>query len=87
MKKHDILKLLSDQTRYDIFMKLLEYDSLVVSEIQELLNIKQANCSKHLKKLKIFNVVKSKREKNMVRYSIRDDFLDNHEYLIRYLLL
>ena len=52
MDKLEIIKLLSDSNRYQIFMKLLEYDELCVCELEELLDIKQANASKHLKRFK-----------------------------------
>ncbi|MBN2604244.1 MAG: winged helix-turn-helix transcriptional regulator [Bacilli bacterium] len=86
MEKLRILKLLSDDTRYHIFMKLLEYDELCVSELEELLAIKQANTSKHLKLLKESYVVSFKREKNMIKYRIDEDFLNDNTDLIRYLL-
>jgi ArsR family transcriptional regulator len=87
MDKLRILKLLSDDTRYNIFMKLLEYDELCVNELEELLGIKQANTSKHLKLLKESYIVSFKREKNMIKYRIDEDFLNDNTDLIRYLLI
>lgn len=86
MEKIKILKLLSDDNRYNIFMKLLEYDELCVSEIESLLGIKQANTSKHLKLFKENNIVKVTRDKNMMKYRISEEFLNDNTDLIRYLL-
>lgn len=87
LDKFSVIKLLSDQTRFNIFIKLLDYDELCVCEIEQLLNIKQANTSKHLKKLREFNVIESRREKNIVYYKIKESFLTENEGLITYLLL
>lgn len=87
MDKFTTIKMLSDETRFNIFSKLLDYDRLCVSEIEGLLGIKQANTSKHLKKLKENNVVESNRESNTIYYNIREDFMNDNEILIRYLLL
>jgi len=87
MDKLKILKLLSEDSRFHIFMKLLEYDELCVNEIEELLGIKQSNTSKHLKLLKDYNVVTFMREKNMIKYRIDEDFLNENTDLIRYLLI
>lgn len=87
MDKFTTIRMLSDETRFNIFSKLLDYDRLCVSEIEGLLGTKQANTSKHLKKLKENNVVESKRESNTIYYNIRKDFMEDNEILIRYLLL
>lgn len=87
MEKFDVIKLLSDETRFSIFKTLLDFDRLCVSEIENLLGIKQANTSKHLRKLKDFNVVESVREKNTIYYNVKEQFLTDNEELIRYLLV
>ena len=87
MDKIKVVKLLADENRFNIFMKLLEYDELCVCEIEDLLGIKQANTSKHLRKFKDMDIIKSKRVKNMVKYSIKEEFLDENEELIRYLII
>jgi ArsR family transcriptional regulator len=84
--KYEVLRVLSDGTRFNIFRTLLDFDRLCVSEVEQLLGIKQANTSKHLKKLKDYGIVVSKREKNTVFYSVSSEFLHNNELLIRYLL-
>lgn len=85
MDKFNTIKLLSDETRFNIFMKLMEFDNLCVSEIESLLGIKQANTSKHLKKFKEFGIVESIRIGNMIRYNIKESFQDENVDLIRYL--
>lgn len=87
MIKYHILKLLSDENRYNIFTKLLEYDGLCVSEIEGLLGAKQANISKHLKKFKDLDILEAHREKNMIRYKVKESFLNEHVDLIKYLMM
>jgi len=87
MDKFKAIKLLADKNRFNIFMKLLEYDELCVCEIEELLGIKQANTSKHLKKFKDLDMISSRRIKNMIKYSIKEDFLDENMDLIKYLMI
>jgi ArsR family transcriptional regulator len=64
----------------------MEYDELCVSEIESLIGIKQANTSKHIKSFKELGILNSRREKNMIKYSIKDSFLDEQESLIIYLM-
>jgi len=86
MDKFSVIKLLSDENRFNIFMKLLDYGELCVGEIEELLRIKQANTSKHLSKFKKMNILSSKREGNLIRYSIKKEFLNSNMDLIKYLM-
>ena len=85
--KFSMIKLLADKTRFQILSSLLDFDQLCVSEIEQLLGIKQANTSKHLKKMKEFGVVNSTRKGNIVYYKVTETFLHDHEALIRYLLV
>ncbi|MCK5388309.1 MAG: winged helix-turn-helix transcriptional regulator [Candidatus Izimaplasma sp.] len=87
MNKFMVLKLLADENRFNIFMKLLEYDELCVCEIEELLGIKQANTSKHLKRFKDLNMISARRIKNMIKYSIKEEFLNENMDLIKYLMI
>lgn len=87
MKKYLVIKLLSDKNRYNIFMKLLEYEELCVSEIEELLRIKQSNTSKHLSKFKQMKILHSRREGNIIKYSIKESFLEENVDLIKYLMI
>ncbi|MCF7925726.1 MAG: metalloregulator ArsR/SmtB family transcription factor [Candidatus Izimaplasma sp.] len=85
MDQFRVIKLLSDETRFQMFMKLMDYDELYVTEFVDLLHLKQANASKHLKKLRESDVIEGKRDKNIVRYHIKEDFLENNLLLIKYL--
>lgn len=87
MDKYSVVKVLSDKTRFNIFMKLLDFDQLCVCEIEELLGIKQANTSKHLKKFKEFNMVDTTRDGNVIYYKLNESFLSEHEDLVKYLIL
>ncbi len=85
--KYEIIKLISDSTRFNILTILLDYNELNVSEIEQLLGMKQSNTSKHLKKMKNAGILLSRREHNSVYYRISDKFMNYHEKLIQYLLL
>ena len=87
MKKYLIIKLLAEKNRFNIFMKLLEYGELCVCELEELLGIKQANTSKHLSQFKDINMLSSKREGNLIKYSIKEEFLNENMDLIKYLMM
>lgn len=87
MEKYEIIKLLSDSNRYKIFNILMDYDELAVSEIESLLGLKQANTSKHLRKFKDMDILESRREKNMIKYKIRNQFLNENTDLIKYLMM
>ena len=87
MDKFELIKLLSDKNRFEIFMKLLEYDELCVSEIIEILDIKQANASKHIKKFKDLNMLDSYRNGSIIKYRIKTEFIDESTDLIKFLLI
>lgn len=87
MEKQLIIKLLSDQNRYNIFIKLLEFDGLCISEIEGLLGLKQANVSKHMRQFKELEIVEYERQKNMIKYRVKDTFLNEHIDLIKYLMM
>lgn len=87
MDKYELIKLLSDRNRFDIFIKLLEYDELCVSEIIEILDIKQANASKHIKKFKELDILDSTRNGSIIKYKIKSDFIDEITDLITFLVI
>jgi ArsR family transcriptional regulator len=84
--KFEVIKLLSDRTRFQILTHLLDFDQLCVSELEQLLGTKQANTSRHLKKLKEAGVLTSHRVTHSIYYRIDPSFLREHEVLLRYLL-
>jgi ArsR family transcriptional regulator len=75
-----ILKILSDQTRLRI-LNLLKEDSLCVGEIQTLLDIKQPNASKHLEKLKLYELILSKKKAQWVYYQINLKNFEKYKFL------
>lgn len=87
MEKIEILKLLSEESRLNIFVKLLEFEGLCISELEGLLGLKQANLSKHMKKFKDLDIVESTRAKNMIKYKIKESFLSENIDLIKYLMM
>ncbi len=87
MNKYHIIKLLSDQNRFNIFIKLMEFDGLCVSELESILGLRQANVSKHLSKFKALGILDYERNKNMIKYRIKDDFLNENVDLIKYLMM
>ncbi len=87
MEKYEIIRLLSDRNRFNIFSKLMDFDELAVSEIENLLGLKQANTSKHLRRFKDLGILESRREKNMIKYKIKESFLQENMDLIKYLML
>jgi ArsR family transcriptional regulator len=87
MEKFEVIKLLSEESRFYIFMKLLEFEGLCISELEGLLGLKQANLSKHMKKFKDLDIVEFSRSKNMIKYKIRDSFLSENIDLIKYLMM
>ena len=86
MNQYQIIKLLADEIRFQIVMKLMDYEELYVSELVDLLQIKQANASKHLKKLREAGIVENRREKNMVIYTLTESFIEENLQLIKYLM-
>ena len=87
MEKYQIIKLLGEKSRFDIFMKLVEFDELCVSELVELLNLRQSNISKHLMKFKSLNMLNFTRDGNIIKYSVKNDFITENTDLIKYLFM
>ena len=72
----DLYKLFGDTTRIKILFALFESE-ICVCAICELLNMEQSAISHQLKKLKLANLVKSRREGKTVLYSLADDHVRN----------
>lgn len=85
MKQVNIFKALSDENRLNIFTALL-FKELCVCKIQEAFEMKQANVSKHMIKLKEANMVESRKEGQWVHYKVSSDFLINNLKLVEYLM-
>ena len=66
------LKALAHHSRLKLTMDLMKKDCCV-GEIQDCLSISQPNVSQHLKILKEAGIIKGKREKNRICYSLSDE--------------
>ena len=71
-KVSKIFALLGDPSRMKIVLALMEGE-LCVYHICEITDAKQSATSQHLRKLKDANIVKSRKEGNLVLYSLADE--------------
>ncbi len=70
MKKElEIIKTLSDPTRFRIF-KMLQHRDAYVCEITYILKLTMATVSSHLSKMKSLNIVNFQRIGNKIKYSL-----------------
>lgn len=83
MKSVSYLKSISNNTKLRIVSLLLE-NELCVCELEEVLNIRQANISKNLISLKDVGIVDVRRDKQRGFYFLTEEFLKN-EYLVKHL--
>ena len=70
-KELEMIKLLSDITRFRIF-KMLQHRPAFVCEITYVLGLTMATVSIHLSKLKTFGIVSSEREGNKIKYFLTE---------------
>jgi ArsR family transcriptional regulator len=63
----EVVKLLSDVTRFRIF-KMLQHRPAFVCEITHVLGLTMATVSIHLSKMRMFGIVSSERDGNKIRY-------------------
>ncbi len=79
-----MLKAISNPSRLEIIEMLSQGEKSVESIVQTT-NLTFANASQHLQVLKNNNLVKARKEKQYVYYSlINDDFLSVYQHIIRY---
>jgi len=76
------LKTISNETKLRLVSMLIE-NELCVCEMEEILNIRQANISKNLNSLKDAGIVGARREKQRAFYFLTEDFTGN-EHLINH---
>ncbi len=76
MKSVQFMKSISNNTKLRLVSLLLE-NELCVCELEEIINVRQANISKNLISLKDAGVVNVRREKQRGFYYLTDDFLSN----------
>jgi rhodanese-related sulfurtransferase/DNA-binding transcriptional ArsR family regulator len=79
-----MLKAISNPSRLEI-IEMLSQGEKNVEEIVQTTNLTFANASQHLQVLKHNNLVKARKEKQYVYYSlINDEFLSVYQHVIRY---
>ena len=79
-----MLKAISNPYRLEI-IEMLSQGEKSVEGIVQITNLTFANASQHLQVLKNNNIVKARKEKQYVFYSlINDDFLSVYQHIIRY---
>lgn len=79
-----MLKAISNPSRLEI-IEMLSQGEKSVEGIVQTTNLTIANASQHLQVLKNNNIVKARKEKQYVYYSlINDDFLSVYQHIIRY---
>jgi len=79
-----LLKAISNPSRLEI-IEMLSQGEKSVEGIVQTTNLTIANASQHLQVLKNNNIVKARKEKQFVYYSlINDDFLSVYQHIIRY---
>lgn len=76
-----IFKTLGDDVRIRIFGLLLK-NELCVCDIESVLEISQANASRHLSKMKIAGILTSRKNAQWVYYVISKKFLELHPELV-----
>jgi len=81
---HKLFKVLGDENRYKIFTYLVKHGESCVCDLESLLDIKQANLSKHLGVMKKEGVLSTKPVGKYVHYSIEPTFQVENELLIRF---
>lgn len=83
----EIFKLLGEDNRYRIFTYLAQHGESCVCDLESLLDLKQANLSKHLKKMKEAGILSSEHKGNFVHYQISESFKSEHNEFIEMVLL
>ncbi len=76
-----LFKILGDDTRLRIIGLLLK-DELCVCDIESVLEISQANASRHLGKMKSSGILSSRKKAQWIYYSINKKLLTEHPELI-----
>ena len=79
---HRLFKVLGDENRYKIFAYLVKHGESCVCDLEELLDIKQANLSKHLGVMKKEEILSTKQVGKYVHYRLSDSFQSNFDTLM-----
>jgi ArsR family transcriptional regulator len=81
----EILKTLGDENRMRILNLLYMKKKMCVCDIEETLGLTQSNASRHLTRLKKEKLITSEKKAQWVNYTINEDFLNNHPFVIEIL--
>lgn len=73
----DLFKVFGDSTRIRILFKLLEKGEMNVGDLADSLDMNQSAISHQLKTLKQSDLVKVKRDKKSMLYSLADDHVES----------
>ena len=80
---NNVFKLIGDENRYKILSFLIKNGESCVCNLEELLEIKQANLSKHLNIMKKEHLLSSKQVGKFVHYSVAESFAKEYKLLIK----
>lgn len=81
----EIFKALAEESRLRI-LALLLHKELCVCELENCLNLKQSNISRHLATLKNCGILDSTKQAQWAYYKIDKNFIENHHHLWIYLV-
>ena len=84
--QEDVFKVIANHKRLEL-IQLLKNRELTVSEMVEMLGIRQANLSQHLSLLRLHNVVTSRKDGLNVHYKLTDERIAEATLLIREFLI
>ena len=76
----EIFKALSDESRIRIF-NILKVKKMCVCDIESVLELPQANVSRHLSRLKSAGLIKSEKKAQWVYFWINEEFLEKHSFI------
>ena len=79
---HKLFKILGDENRYKVFTYLVKHGESCVCDLQALLDIKQANLSKHLSVMKKEDMLSTRQVGKYVHYSIKKEFMSEYQLLV-----
>lgn len=80
---HSLFKVLGDENRYKVFTYLVQHGESCVCDLESLLDIKQANLSKHLGVMKKNGMLATKQVGKYVHYRIDESFMKEYELMIQ----
>ncbi len=76
----EIFKALSDESRLRI-INILKEKKMCVCDIENILELPQANVSRHLSRLKSVGLIKSEKKSQWVYFWINEEFLEKHSFI------